>query len=65
MGFIIRKNDPKDARLKWLEITPKGRQVLKSISEEKELNMKKYLKKYSDDEKSDILSVMKGILKSG
>ncbi|MBF0525930.1 MAG: winged helix DNA-binding protein [Deltaproteobacteria bacterium] len=64
MGFIIKKNDPKDDRLKWLEITAKGRQVLKSISEEKELNMKKYVKQYSDEEKSKILSVMKGILKS-
>ncbi|MBF0497551.1 MAG: winged helix DNA-binding protein [Deltaproteobacteria bacterium] len=64
MGFIIKKNDPKDDRLKWLEITAKGRQVLKNISEEKELNMKKYVKQYSDEEKSKILSVMKGILKS-
>ncbi|MBF0549581.1 MAG: MarR family transcriptional regulator [Deltaproteobacteria bacterium] len=64
MGFILKKNDPKDDRLKWLEITAKGRQVLKSISEEKELNMKKYVKQYSDEEKSKILSVMKGILKS-
>ena len=31
-GFIIRKNDQNDDRFKWLEITPKGQQVLKSIS---------------------------------
>jgi len=46
-GFIIRKNDQNDDRFKWLEITPKGQQVLKSISDEKERNVNKYLSKHS------------------
>jgi DNA-binding MarR family transcriptional regulator len=61
-GFIIRKSDPNDDRLKRLEITPKGRQVLKDISEEKERNIKRYLMKYSDKEKSALLENLREIL---
>jgi DNA-binding MarR family transcriptional regulator len=61
-GFIIRKSDPNDDRLKRLEITPKGRQVLKDISEEKERNIKRYLMKYSDEEKSALLENLREIL---
>lgn len=62
-GFIIRKSDPNDDRLKWLEITPKGKQVLKSISDEKERNVNKYMSKYSVDKKVEILSILRDILK--
>jgi DNA-binding MarR family transcriptional regulator len=34
-GFIIRTSDPNDDRLKRLQITPEGTQVLKDISERK------------------------------
>lgn len=61
-GFIVRKSDPNDDRLKRLEITPKGRQVLKAISEEKERHIKRYLMKYSDKEKSAILENLREIL---
>jgi DNA-binding MarR family transcriptional regulator len=61
-GFIIRKSDPNDDRLKRLEITPKGRQVLKAISEEKERNIKRYLMKYSDEEKAAFLENLREIL---
>ena len=62
-GFIIRKSDPKDDRLRWLEITPKGRQVLKSISDEKVRNVSKYLSKHSAEKKVEILSILREILK--
>lgn len=61
-GFIIRKSDPKDDRLKWLEITPKGKQVLKRISDEKEQNVNKYMGNYSTDKKNEILSILREIL---
>jgi len=61
-GFIIRKSDPDDDRLKWLEITPKGKQVLRSISDEKERNVNKYLRNYSPDKKNEILSILREIL---
>ena len=35
-GFLIRKGDPNDERITWLEITPKGKQTLKNIEREKD-----------------------------
>jgi DNA-binding MarR family transcriptional regulator len=63
-GFLIRKSDPDDERIKILEITAEGRQALSNIFEEKEDNMKKYLLEYTDDQKKDILEALKTILKS-
>ncbi len=63
-GFLIRKSDPDDERIKILEITPKGRQTLSNIFEEKEDDMKKYLLEYTDDQKKEILEALKTILKS-
>ena len=64
-GFLIRKNDPNDERVTLLEITPKGRQTLKNISEEKDRQIKKYLESHADQEKHQILSSLKKILKKG
>lgn len=62
VGFIIRKNAPEDDRLKYLEITPKGRQALQNIHDKKEEVIKKYLFGYSDEKKSEILSVLRDVL---
>jgi len=62
-GFIIRKSDPNDDRLKWLVITPKGRSVLKDIDEENERNVKRYLKNCSAGTKMEILWILYEILK--
>jgi DNA-binding MarR family transcriptional regulator len=62
-GFINRKNAPEDDRLKYLELTQKGRDVLKGIFDKKEEIMKKYLLKYTDEQKSELLSVLREILK--
>jgi len=62
IGFISRKNAPEDDRLKYLEITPKGRQVLRNISDRKEQVVKKYLQKYSDEKKSEVLALLREII---
>ena len=62
IGFINRKNAPEDDRLKCLEITPKGRQVLKSLSDRKKLVVNKFLLKYLDEKKSEILTLLHEIL---
>lgn len=61
-GFIIRKSDPNDDRLKWLELTPKGKSVLKDIADENARNVKRYLKDCSARMKAEILSILNGIL---
>ncbi len=60
-GFLIRKGDASDERVKILEITPKGRQTLKNASGEKDGNINKYLNGFSVDEKKEILAKLKQI----
>jgi DNA-binding MarR family transcriptional regulator len=64
VGLINRKNVPEDDRLKYLEITPKGRQTLKNISDRKEQVVKNYFLRYSEEKKSEILTLLKEILNS-
>lgn len=63
LGFITRKNAPEDDRLKYLEITEKGKILLKSISEKRGMLEKKYLQSYSNEKKAEILSVLRELLK--
>jgi DNA-binding MarR family transcriptional regulator len=62
-GFIIRSSDPNDDRSKRLQITPEGKQVLRDIADRKERSLKKYLTKYSDEQKAELLEVLRKILK--
>jgi DNA-binding MarR family transcriptional regulator len=61
-GFINRKIAPEDERSKYLEITQKGRDVLKRIIDRKEEIFQKYFLKYPDEKKSEILSMLREIL---
>jgi MarR family 2-MHQ and catechol resistance regulon transcriptional repressor len=62
-GFIIRTSDPNDDRLKRLQITPEGTQVLKDISDRKERSLKRYLTKFSYEQKSALLETLRDILR--
>lgn len=64
-GLIQRKNDVKDERLTLLQITPKGRETLEIIQGIQEEHVTKYLHRYSRDQKEEILSVLKHILRKG
>jgi DNA-binding MarR family transcriptional regulator len=61
-GFIIRTGDPNDDRLKRLQITPDGIRVLKDISDRKERSLRRYLRKYSDEQKSALMETLRQIL---
>lgn len=61
-GFITRKNAPEDDRLKYLEITEKGKLLLKSISEKRGKLEKKYLLSYSHEKKTEFLSLLRELL---
>ena len=61
-GFIIRKSDPDDDRLKWLEITPKGKNVLNDIADDNERNVKRYLTDCPPETKAKLFSILNGIL---
>ena len=62
-GFLIRRGDANDERITLLEITPKGRQSLKNIREEKDENLRSYLSSFSADEKEEMLLRLKQILR--
>jgi DNA-binding MarR family transcriptional regulator len=64
-GFIIRKRDPNDERITLLEITPKGKQVLKNIKAVKDKNIMNYLKSFSEEEKKRVLVDLKQIFNKG
>ncbi len=61
-GFIIRTNDPYDDRSKRLQITPEGTKVLKAIADHKERNLRKYLMKFSDEQKAAVLETLQKML---
>ncbi|UCE55309.1 MAG: MarR family transcriptional regulator [Desulfobacterales bacterium] len=64
-GFIIKKSDPRDERVTILEITPKGKRILKNIENEKDEWLELMLKNLSKNEKLELLDKVKRILKNG
>ncbi|MCP4683202.1 MAG: MarR family transcriptional regulator [Desulfobacterales bacterium] len=63
-GFILRKGSADDERVKLLEITPKGLQTLAAIDEKRAQYQKHFLTSLSNEQKDDLLSVLKKILQS-
>ncbi|HOP48234.1 MAG TPA: MarR family transcriptional regulator [Desulfobacteraceae bacterium] len=63
-GFILRKSDPGDERVKILEITPKGKRTVKNIEKEKDEWLDILLKGFSRDEKFQILAMVKRLAKN-
>lgn len=64
-GFIIKKSDPKDERVTILEVTPKAKRTLKNIEMDKDARLESMLKSFSHDEKLELLSKVKRILRNG
>ena len=63
LGYIIRKNAPEDERLKYLELTPKGKDVVRRIALNKEEVLDKYLTNYPEEKKIELLNVFRQILR--
>jgi DNA-binding MarR family transcriptional regulator len=61
-GFLLRKSDPADERITLLEITPKGRERLTDIAGEKDANIERYLAHFSDDQKRELLSLLRTVI---
>jgi DNA-binding MarR family transcriptional regulator len=64
-GLIERKEDAKDERLVMLQITTKGLEILSSIREIQEQHGGAYLEAYSQEQKKEVLSVLRNIVKRG
>jgi DNA-binding MarR family transcriptional regulator len=61
-GLIIKKDHPKDERVTFLQITPKGRQLLANISADRDKLVKQCLQDYSDQEIRAMLTELKKCL---
>jgi len=46
-----------------LEITPKGRERLKDISREKDGNIARYLKHFFDEQKKEVLLLLRSVIR--
>jgi DNA-binding MarR family transcriptional regulator len=63
-GFLTRKSDPSDERVTVLSITPKGKAMLTKIEKERDRHMRAMLKGFSEDEKQELLSKIKRLIKN-
>jgi DNA-binding MarR family transcriptional regulator len=61
-NFLVKKNAPRDDRFTILEITPKGREIIQDIEEEKNELIRKYLHGYSGTAKHEVLTCLKNSL---
>ncbi len=60
-GFLIRKSDSNDERITLLEITPKGKQTLINLADEKEKILSKFLEGLTDEQINNLLSILREI----
>jgi DNA-binding MarR family transcriptional regulator len=65
VGLIQRKNDAKDERLTVLQITPKGIKDLEEIRNIQGKHVTEYLQTYSQEQKEEVLTVLKNIVRKG
>ncbi len=61
-GFLLRKQHQRDERVTLLEITPKGKKTLLNIEAEKEEHIKHYVGGLSDNDKRQLLMLVKRII---
>jgi len=64
-GLLTRTSDPRDERVTLLTITPKGRTLLAKIEAERDQHMNTMLKGFSEDEKRELLSKVKRLIRNG
>lgn len=62
-GFIIKKSDPADDRVTILEITPKGKNTLKHIEDEKDRSLEAMLGNLTGADRLDLLNYLRHILR--
>jgi DNA-binding MarR family transcriptional regulator len=60
-GFLIRKRHPSDERVTLLEISPKGKQTLQNIEQEKEAHTRDFVGNMPEEKKKEMLELLKRI----
>ncbi|MDW7738466.1 MAG: MarR family transcriptional regulator [Bacillota bacterium] len=63
MGLVNRERQEKDRRQVWISITPKGLKVLNEVEEQRNLLLALYLSKVPEDERKQLLILLKKAIK--
>ena len=62
-GLVIRKDDFHDRRIVWIELTAKGRGIIKSISKQKAEALIKIFRKISPKDREHYLNILEQVVK--
>lgn len=63
-GWILKKQDKNDRRIFWLELTPEGHQLIKSLAERRDRVIKEIFDRLSVEEQNSIVKGIHLLLKS-
>lgn len=64
-GLILRKKNKDDKRYRIIEMTEKGREIVKTVkSEFEEIESKYILKDFDDDEKKELVKLLRRVIKN-
>lgn len=61
-GLAVRYRDKNDRRLVWLEVTPQGREVLKTCLVERKQIVEKYVGRLADEELEQLVKIGERLL---
>jgi DNA-binding MarR family transcriptional regulator len=62
-GLVVRKDDFHDRRIVWIELTAKGRGIIKSISKQKTETLIKVFGKISPKDREHYLNILEQVVK--
>ena len=62
-GMVLRKDDEQDRRIVWIELTAKGRGIIKSINKQKTKTLIKVFEKISPKDRGHYLKILEQIVK--
>ncbi|MGA2775814.1 MAG: MarR family winged helix-turn-helix transcriptional regulator [Candidatus Omnitrophota bacterium] len=62
-GLVVRKDDFHDRRIVWIELTPKGKGIIKSITKQKTETLIKVFGKISPKDREHYLNILEQVVK--
>ena len=62
-GLVVRKDDFHDRRIVWIELTVKGRGIIKSINKQKTETLINVFAKISPEDREHYLSILEQVVK--
>jgi len=63
-GIVARVQDQKDKRVDWISLTTKGERLLSEGMKQKRISVNKFLTLISEEEKKQLLTIVKNLIKT-